>query len=115
MASKRWIWEQYDRHVMGDTVDSSQSQGDAAIVRIHGTNKALAITSDCNPHYVAADPYEGGKQAIAEAERELGGNGRLVIRPSGTEPVIRVMAEGDDAAQVELLVDRICDAVRAAS
>ena len=67
--------------------------------------------------------YDGGapleqdsvKQAIAEAERELGGNGRLVIRPSGTEPVIRVMAEGDDAAQVELLVDRICDAVRAAS
>ena len=55
------------------------------------------------------------QQAIAEAERELGGNGRLVIRPSGTEPVIRVMAEGDDAAQVELLVDRICDAVRAAS
>ena len=67
--------------------------------------------------------YDGGapleqdsvQQAIAEAERELGGNGRLVIRPSGTEPVIRVMAEGDDAAQVELLVDRICDAVRAAS
>lgn len=67
--------------------------------------------------------YDGGapleqdsvKQAISEAERELGGNGRLVIRPSGTEPVIRVMAEGDDAAQVELLVDRICDAVRAAS
>jgi phosphoglucosamine mutase len=55
------------------------------------------------------------QQAIAAAERELGGNGRLVIRPSGTEPVIRVMAEGDDAAQVELLVDRICDAVRAAS
>ena len=67
--------------------------------------------------------YDGGapleqdsvQQAIAEAERELGGNGRLVIRPSGTEPVIRVMAEGDDAAQVELLVDRICDAVRAAA
>ncbi|MEM1149541.1 MAG: phosphoribosylformylglycinamidine synthase subunit PurL, partial [Pseudomonadota bacterium] len=44
MASKRWIWEQYDRHVMGDTIDSSQSMGNAAIVRIHGTNKALAIT-----------------------------------------------------------------------
>ena len=67
--------------------------------------------------------YDGGapleqdsvQQAIAETERELGGNGRLGIRPSGTEPVIRGMAEGDDAAQVELLVDRICDAVRAAS
>ncbi len=71
MASKRWIWEQYDRHVMGDTVDSSQSMGDAAIVRIHGTPKAIAVTSDCNPHYVAADPYEGGKQAVAEAYRNL--------------------------------------------
>lgn len=79
MASKRWIWEQYDRHVMGDTVDSSQSMGDAAIVRIHGTNKALAITSDCNPHYVAADPYEGGKQAVAEAYRNLSAVGATPI------------------------------------
>lgn len=79
MASKRWIWEQYDRHVMGDTVDSSQSMGDAAIVRIHGTNKALAITSDCNPHYVAADPYEGGKQAVAEAYRNLSAVGAKPI------------------------------------
>ena len=79
MASKRWIWEQYDRHVMGDTVDSSQSQGDAAIVRIHGTNKALAICSDCNPHYVAADPYEGGKAAVAEAYRNLSAVGATPI------------------------------------
>ncbi|MEL6830237.1 MAG: phosphoribosylformylglycinamidine synthase subunit PurL, partial [Pseudomonadota bacterium] len=79
MASKRWIWEQYDRHVMGDTVDSSQSQGNAAIVRIHGTNKALAITSDCNPHYVAADPYEGGKQVVAEAYRNLSAVGAKPI------------------------------------
>ena len=71
MASKRWVWEQYDRHVMGDTIDSSQSGGDAAIVRVHGTNKALAICSDCNPHYVAADPYEGGKAVVAEAYRNL--------------------------------------------
>ena len=79
MASKRWIWEQYDRHVMGDTVDSSQSMGDAAIVRIHGTNKALAITSDCNPHYVAADPYEGGKAVVAEAYRNLSAVGAKPI------------------------------------
>lgn len=79
MASKRWIWEQYDRHVMGDTVDSSQSQGDAAIVRIHGTNKALAICSDCNPHYVAADPYEGGKAVVAEAYRNLSAVGAMPI------------------------------------
>ncbi|MEM7327169.1 MAG: phosphoribosylformylglycinamidine synthase subunit PurL [Pseudomonadota bacterium] len=79
MASKRWIWEQYDRHVMGDTVDSSQSQGNAAIVRIHGTSKALAITSDCTPRYVAADPYEGGKQAVAEAYRNLSAVGAKPI------------------------------------
>jgi phosphoribosylformylglycinamidine synthase len=79
MASKRWIWEQYDRHVMGDTLDSSQSGGDAALVRVHGTNKALALTSDCNPHYVAADPYEGGKQAVAEAYRNLSAVGATPI------------------------------------
>jgi phosphoglucosamine mutase len=67
--------------------------------------------------------FSGGKPlddptvqaVIADAEAELAGTGRLVIRPSGTEPVIRVMAEGDDAAQVERVVDAICDAVRAAA
>lgn len=79
MASKRWVWEQYDRHVMGDTIDSSQSGGDAAIVRVHETNKALAICSDCNPHYVAADPYEGGKAVVAEAYRNLSSVGAMPI------------------------------------
>jgi len=67
--------------------------------------------------------FKGGKPldaaavkiVIAAAEEELKGKGRLVIRPSGTEPVIRVMAEGDDARQVETIVDRICDAVRDAA
>jgi len=58
---------------------------------------------------------ESVKQVIAAAEAELNGSGRLVIRPSGTEPVIRVMAEGDDAGQVERVVDTICDAVKAAA
>jgi len=58
---------------------------------------------------------EAVKAVIAQAEAELEGNGRLVIRPSGTEPVIRVMAEGDDPGQVEQVVDRICDAVRVAA
>lgn len=64
-----------------------------------------------------AKPLEADsvRETIAAAEEELSGSGRLVIRPSGTEPVIRVMAEGDDAAQVEAVVDRICDAVRAAA
>ncbi len=71
IASKRWIWEQYDRHVMSDTIDSSQSGGDAAIVRIHGSNKAVAITTDVTPRYCLADPYEGGKQCVAETWRNL--------------------------------------------
>ena len=54
------------------------------------------------------------KAAIADGEAALAGRGRLVIRPSGTEPLIRVMAEGDDASQVESVVDSICDAVRKA-
>ncbi|MFG6283833.1 phosphoglucosamine mutase [Sphingomonas sp. S6] len=70
-----------------------------------------------NVRFAGGKPLEAQsvKDAIAAAEAELAGTGRLVIRPSGTEPVIRVMAEGDDAAQVETLVDRICDAVRQAA
>jgi len=71
VASKRWLWEQYDRHVMADTVADSATGADAGIVRVHGTRKAIAVTSDCTPRYVAADPYEGGKQAVAEAWRNL--------------------------------------------
>jgi phosphoribosylformylglycinamidine synthase len=69
LASRRWIWEQYDQSVGGDTVQ--RPGGDAAVVRVHGTRKALAITTDCTPRYCYADPYEGGKQAIAEAYRNL--------------------------------------------
>ncbi|ANC86436.1 MULTISPECIES: phosphoglucosamine mutase [Sphingomonas] len=70
-----------------------------------------------NVRFAGGKPLEAQsvKDAIAAAEAELAGTGRLVIRPSGTEPVIRVMAEGDDARQVETLVDRICDAVRQAA
>ena len=71
MSSKRWLWEQYDRHVMADTLEDSASGADAGIVRVHGTRKALAVTSDCTPRYVQNDPYEGGKQAVAEAWRNL--------------------------------------------
>ncbi|HTX49190.1 MAG TPA: phosphoribosylformylglycinamidine synthase subunit PurL [Caulobacteraceae bacterium] len=71
VASKRWIWEQYDRHVMADTLEDSATGADAGIVRVHGTKKALAVTSDCTPRYVAANPFEGGKQAVAEAWRNL--------------------------------------------
>jgi phosphoribosylformylglycinamidine synthase len=78
-ASKRWLWEQYDRHVMADSLEESATPSDAAIVRVHGTNKALAITCDCTPRYVAADPYEGGKQVVAEAWRNLVATGALPV------------------------------------
>jgi phosphoribosylformylglycinamidine synthase II len=70
-ASKRWLWEQYDRHVMADTLEDSATGADAGIVRVHGSRKALAMTSDCTPRYVLANPFEGGKQAVAEAWRNL--------------------------------------------
>ncbi|MCC7166772.1 MAG: phosphoribosylformylglycinamidine synthase subunit PurL, partial [Rhodospirillales bacterium] len=69
LCSKRWIWEQYDHMVMGDTV--ARPGGDAALVRLHGSNRALALTCDVTPRYCQADPYEGGKQAVAEAWRNL--------------------------------------------
>jgi phosphoribosylformylglycinamidine synthase subunit PurL len=69
MASRRWIWEQYDHTVMGDTVQGPG--GDAAIVRVHGTKKALAVCTDVTPRYVFADPVEGGKQAVAETWRNI--------------------------------------------
>ena len=68
IASRRWIYEQYDSQVGGDTV---QTGGDAAIVRIHGTKRGLAMTTDCTPRYCYADPVEGGRQAVAEAYRNL--------------------------------------------
>jgi phosphoribosylformylglycinamidine synthase len=69
LASRRWVWEQYDHMVGGDTVQ--RPGGDAAVVRVHGTDKGLAITTDCTPRYCHADPVMGGRQAIAEAWRNL--------------------------------------------
>ena len=64
LCSRRWIWEQYDHMVMGDTLQ--RPGGDAAVVRIHGTSKGLALTCDVTPRYVAADPVMGTKQAVVE-------------------------------------------------
>ncbi len=73
IASKAWIYEQYDRSVMGDTV--ADLAGDAAIVRVHGTEKALALVTDCTPRYCFADPYRGGAQAVAETWRNITATG----------------------------------------
>ncbi|MDE8653658.1 phosphoribosylformylglycinamidine synthase subunit PurL [Novosphingobium album (ex Liu et al. 2023)] len=69
LASRRWIYEQYDSQVGADTLQ--KPGGDAAVVRVHGTDKALAISTDCTPRYCYADPYEGGKQAVAETYRNI--------------------------------------------
>src|SRR5437588_6421024 len=69
LCSKRWVWEQYDHVILGNTVQ--RPGGDAAVVRINDGAKALALTTDVTPRYCEADPFEGGKQAVAEAWRNL--------------------------------------------
>jgi phosphoribosylformylglycinamidine synthase II len=69
LCSRRWIYEQYDNTVMGDTKQASD--GDAALVRVHGSHKAVALTSDCTPRYCKANPKEGAKQAVAETYRNI--------------------------------------------
>jgi phosphoribosylformylglycinamidine synthase len=78
-CSRAWVWRQYDHMVMADTVVRPGS--DAAVVRVHGTQKALAFTSDVTPRYCKANPFEGGKQAVAEAFRNLCATG---ARPLAT-------------------------------
>ena len=68
-ASRRWIWEQYDSLVRGHTLRGSG--GDAAVVRLPGTTRGLALSSDCTPRYCFADPVQGGAQAVAESWRNL--------------------------------------------
>ena len=68
-AHKSWVWEQYDTQVGADTLVTPGLP--AGVVRVHGTRKALAFTSDVTPRYVKANPFEGGKQAVAEAYRNL--------------------------------------------
>ena len=68
-ANKTWVWEQYDHMVMGDTIQ--KPGGDAAVVRVHGTNKALAASVDCTPRYCLAHPFTGGMQAVCETYRNL--------------------------------------------
>jgi phosphoribosylformylglycinamidine synthase subunit PurL len=69
LCSKRWVWEQYDHVILGNTVQ--RPGGDAAVIRINEGPKALALTADVTPRYCEADPFEGGKQAVAEAWRNL--------------------------------------------
>jgi phosphoribosylformylglycinamidine synthase II len=73
LCSKRWVWEQYDHLILGNSV--RQPGGDAAVVRVKDGPKGLALTTDVTARYCAADPYEGGKQAVAEAWRNITARG----------------------------------------
>jgi phosphoribosylformylglycinamidine synthase len=77
LASKRWVWEQYDHLVQGNTVQ--RPGGDAAVVRLPDSPKALALSVDCTPRYCRADPERGGMQAVAESWRNLTATGALPI------------------------------------
>jgi phosphoribosylformylglycinamidine synthase len=69
LSSKRWVWEQYDHVILGNTVQ--RPGGDAAVLRVQQGPKGLALTTDVTPRYCEADPFEGGKQAVAETWRNL--------------------------------------------
>src|SRR5258708_410551 len=69
LCSRRWVWEQYDHVILGNTVQ--RPGGDAAVVRVQDGPKGLALTEDVTPRYCEADPFEGGKQAVAEAWRNI--------------------------------------------
>ncbi len=69
LGSRRWVWQQYDHMVMGDTLQNPG--GDAAVIRVHGSRKALALTSEATPAYCRADAGAGARQAVAEARRNL--------------------------------------------
>jgi len=78
IASKRWVYEQYDSMVgTGNTHTNEPS--DAAVVRIHGAQKALAVTTDCNSRYVFADPYKGAMIAVSEAARNIVCSGAVPV------------------------------------
>ncbi len=70
LCSRAWVWDQYDSTVGGQTV-KRPAPADAAVVKLEGTKRALALTTDCTPRYCAADPETGGAQAVAEAWRNL--------------------------------------------
>ena len=74
MCSRAWVWDQYDSTVLGQTV-KRPGAADAAIVRIDGHARALALTTDCTPRYCLADPEAGGAQAVAEAWRNITATG----------------------------------------
>ena len=112
LASRRWIYEQYDSQVMADTI--AGPGGDAALVMVHGSKRGLAMSTDCTPRYVEADPKMGGAQAVAEAYRNLSAIGATPLAITNnlnfgnpekpeimTQLVESVLGMGDAARQLD--------------
>ena len=112
LASRRWIYEQYDSQVMADTI--AGPGGDAALVRVHGSKRGLAMSTDCTPRYVEADPKMGGAQAVAEGYRNLSAIGATPLAITNnlnfgnpekpeimTQLVESVLGMGDAARQLD--------------
>ncbi len=78
LCSRRWVWEQYDYTIGGQTV-MRPGAADAAVVKLEGRSRALALTTDCTPRYVLADPEMGAAQAVAEAWRNITATGALPL------------------------------------
>ncbi|WP_106494679.1 phosphoribosylformylglycinamidine synthase subunit PurL [Lentibacillus sp. Marseille-P4043] len=109
IASKEWVYDQYDSMVQTNTVVTPGS--DAAIVRVKGTNKALAITTDCNSRYIYLDPETGGKIAVAEAARNIVCSG---AKPLGLTDGLNFgnPTKPDIFWQMEKSIDGMSDACR---
>src|SRR2546430_5929970 len=80
LCSKRWVWEQYDHVILGNTLQ--RPGGDAAVVRVQDGPKGLALTVDVTPRYCEADPFEGGKQAVARGWRNITAGGGAAAPPT---------------------------------
>ena len=109
-ARKRWVWEQYDHVILGNTVQ--RPGGDAAVVRVDDGPKGLALTADVTPRYCEADPFEGGKQAVAEAWRNITAVGAQAAR-AHRQSQFRQSGKAGDHGPVRRLPRGIGEACRA--
>src|SRR6266540_3535271 len=109
LCSKRWVWEQYDHVILGNTVQ--RPGGDAAVLRIAEGPKGIALTTDVTPRYCEADPFEGGKQAVAEAWRNLTAVGAKPLALTdnlnfGNPERPEIMGELVGIAEIEIVGER---------
>ena len=104
LCSRRWVWEQYDHLILGNTVQ--RPGGDAAVVRIEDGPKGLALTTDVTPRYCEADPFEGGKQAVAEALAQPHRRRRASRSPSPTISISAIRNSPEIMGQLVGCIER---------